>query len=100
MMPAYTRTLVVLATLAALTSGCLGPSVSRVDRHWGSALRDNVDAMVAAPEASLAGHDPGAISDGKSTELALARLRASQAPSAAGSAPTFNIGMIGTSAAQ
>ena len=96
MMPACTRTLVVLATLAALTSGCLGPSVSRVDRHWGSAVRDNVDAMVAAPEASSAGHDPGAISDGETTELTLARLRASQAPTLAGTGPTFNIGMIGS----
>ncbi len=96
-MPTCPRTLVVLAALAALTSGCLGPSVSRVDRHWGSAVRDNVDAMVAFPEASFAGHDPGAISDGKTTELTLARLRKSQAPSAAGSAPVFNIGMIGSS---
>ena len=96
-MPIRPRTLVVLAALAALTSGCLAPSVSRVDRNWGSAVRDNFDAMVAAPEGSPGGHDPGAISDGDTTELTLARLRASQAPTLAGTGPTFNIGMIGSS---
>ena len=96
-MPTRPRTLVVLAALAALTSGCLAPSVSRVDRNWGSAVRDNFDAMVAAPEGSPGGHDPGAVSDGKTSDLMLTRLRARQAPSPAGSGPTFNIDMIGGS---
>ncbi len=88
------RTLVLVGALIA--AGCSGRSVSRVDRNWGSAVRDNAEAMIANPDGSPADHDPGSGITGPSEQIAMKKLRQAQAGAKdAAVAPTINMVTLG-----
>ena len=66
-----------------------------LDQHWGEAARTNAQSMVVNPEGTSENSDPGAVSDGITTENNMARLRAAQSPkSKSSAAPIFNIGNL------
>ena len=84
-----------LAAVFAFGSGCASETVSRVDQNWGTSVHDNFDMQISNPDAPAEGVDPGRVSDGKTSELAMQRFRRKQAPQqSTGAGPVFNIGMI------
>ena len=85
-----------LVLMAVLAAGCSPEIASRVDRNWGSAQRDNTEAMIADPLGSEPGHDPANPMDGKTVESAVRTHRAKQRGAASGP-PTsiINIGTVG-----
>ncbi len=82
--------------VACMTLGCMSSLPSRVERNWGSAVRDNADAMIANPEGAGAEHDPGDPVDGLTVEYAIRSFRTAQAQGATSAAApsVINIGTV------
>ena len=85
-----------IALVAGLLVGCSSQSASRVDRNWGSAQRDNTEAMIANPSGSEPGHDPGDPMEGITVEFSVEGHRMRQKRSVSGPPPSIiNIGTVG-----
>ncbi len=81
---------------ALIAAGCASGSVSRVDRNWGSAVRDNAEAMIANPDGSPPDHDPGSGITGPSEQVAMQKFRQDQhGAKDAAVAPTINMVTLG-----
>jgi hypothetical protein len=69
-----------LLTIAALfLGGCVAINPSELDENWGASVAHNTNLQIVNPEGSPVDSDPGAVSDGMTTEAQMEVLRKVQA---------------------
>ncbi len=84
-----------IALVAGLLVGCSSQTASRVEQNWGSAQRDNTEAMIVNPSGSEPGHDPGDPMQGITVEFSVGAHRARQKRSVSQPTSIINIGTVG-----